>query len=51
LGIPIPADTTALLTLPTVPTLSTWAWMLMLAVLLGSGLLFLRRGFGRTRSE
>ena len=44
LGIPIPSDTTALLTLPTVPTLSTWAWMLMLAVLLGSALIFLRRG-------
>jgi hypothetical protein len=44
IGFPSVTDTTVLLTLPTVPTLSTWAWMLMLAVLLGSALFFLRRG-------
>ena len=43
LAVPFLINTTVLLTLPTVPTLSTWAWMLMLAVLLGSALFFLRR--------
>ncbi|SRR6266446_3942882 len=40
---PLFANTTVLLSPPGIPTLSTWAWMLMLALLLGSALIFLRR--------
>ena len=44
LGTPVPAITTVLLTPASIPTLSTVGFMVMLAVLLGSGLVFLRRG-------
>ena len=40
---PLFANTTVLLAAPGIPTLSTWAWMVMLALLLGSALVFLRR--------
>ena len=45
--IPLFSNTTVLLTPPGIPTLSTWAWMIMLAVLLGSALVFLRRGIAK----
>ena len=44
LAVPFPGNTTVLLTPPPIPTLSTWAWMVMLALLLGSALFVLRRG-------
>ena len=43
LAVPFLANTTVLLTPPPIPTLSTWAWMVMLALLLGSALVYLRR--------
>ena len=44
LGIPVNTITTVLLTAASVPTLSTVGFMVMLAVLLGSALVFIRRG-------
>ena len=41
--VPLVANTTVLLTPPPIPTLSTWGMLLMVALVLGAGLLFLRR--------
>lgn len=41
--VPLIANTTVLLTPPPIPTLSTWGMLLMVALVLGAGLLFLRR--------
>jgi IPTL-CTERM motif len=45
--VPLAANTTVLLAPPAIPTLSTWAMMALVAVMLGTGVLFLRRGFRR----
>lgn len=45
--VPLASNTTLLLGPPTIPTLSTWAMMALVLVMLGSGLLFLRRGLRR----
>lgn len=45
--VPLIANTTVVLGAPTIPTLSTWAMMALVALMLGSGLLFLRRGLRR----
>ena len=43
--VPLLNNTTAVLTLPPgVPTLSTWAMMVLVMAMLGAGLVFLRRG-------
>jgi len=42
--VPLAVNTSVLLSPPAIPTLSTWAMMALVAVMLGSGLLFLRRG-------
>jgi len=44
--VPLAVNTTVLLSppgIPTIPTLSTWAMMALVAVMLGTGFLFLRR--------
>jgi hypothetical protein len=41
--VPLVANTTVLLTPPPIPTLSTWGMLLMVALMVGAGLLFLRR--------
>ena len=43
IGIPLFANTTVLLSPPGIPTLSTWAMMVLVAAMLGVGLVFLRR--------
>ena len=43
IAVPLNANTTVLLTPSPIPTLSTWAWMILLALLLGSALVFLQR--------
>jgi hypothetical protein len=45
--VPLAANTTVLLSPAAIPTLSAWAMMALVVVMLGSGLLFLRRGFRR----
>ena len=40
---PLLNNTTAILTLPSIPTLSTWATIVLVGVMLGAGLVFLRR--------
>jgi hypothetical protein len=47
IAVPLPANTIVLLSPPAIPTLSAWAMMALVVVMLGSGLLFLRRGFRR----
>jgi hypothetical protein len=43
IAIPLAINTTAILTLPSIPTLSTWATIVLVGVMLGAGLVFLRR--------
>lgn len=44
IAIPLPNNTTVLLSAPGIPTLSTWAMIVLVAAMLGAGLVFLRRG-------
>ena len=43
IAIPLFTNTTVLLAAPGIPTLSTWAMVVLVAVMLGAGLVFLRR--------
>lgn len=42
--VPLVNNTTVLLSPPSIPTLSTWAMMVLVMAMLGAGLVFLRRG-------
>ena len=48
--VPLLINTTVLLSPPSIPTLSTWGMLLMVAVMLGAGLLFARRRAATRRS-
>ena len=41
--VPLLINTTVLLTIPSIPTLSTWAMIVLVVAMLGAGLVFLRR--------